>query len=127
MRILTISRFRLLRLARQLQLCRLFLAALALRFQWSCPGQTWQSVPPFVHSVDFRLQVSVVVIIASTSVSKGFAWWELDGVEMSEARGRPCTLSAEGITSDANVSCDGFSISRVVAVCTVKPVFSFLS
>lgn len=60
-------------------------------------------------------------------MSKGFALWELDGVDMSEARGRPCVLSAEGITSDANVSCDGFSISRVVAVCTFKPVFSFPS
>jgi len=78
-----------------------------------------------VHSVDFRLPVSVVVvIIASMSVSKGFAWCELDGVERSDGRGSTFVFSAEGvITSEPNVSCEGFGTSRVV-VSTVKPDFS---
>jgi len=106
--ILTMIRFCLLRLARQLQLCRLLLAALAFRRQWSRPGHTWQSGPPFVHSVDFRLHVSVVMI-ASMSVSKGFAWCELAGVETFEVRGTILVFSAEGVmTSEVSVSCEGF-------------------
>jgi hypothetical protein len=78
-----------------------------------------------VHSVDFRLHVSVVVIIASMSVSKGLACRELAGVEMSDVLGTTWLFSAVGVAgSDANVSWEGFWTRRVDVVSTVKPTFS---
>lgn len=127
---LTMMRLRLLNDWRQLQLCRFILATLAFLRQCSWPGQTWQSVPPFVHSVDLRLHVSVVMM-ASMSVSKGLLLWQLAGVagvERSEVRGCTCVFSAVGgMMSEASVSWDGFWMRRVVVVSTVRPTFSGLS
>src|SRR5690606_14014807 len=86
---LTMTRFRLLILARQLQVWRFFLAALALRFQWSWPGHTWQSLPILVHFVLDRSGV----IMASMSASKGLAR-AVTAVETSDGRATPSSFSS---------------------------------
>lgn len=81
-----------------------------------------------MHSVDLRTQCSLVVMMASISVSKGFAW-ELAGVETSEVLEKPAPLfSADGVSpSEANGSLDGFLINTGDVVSMLRPGLSVFS
>lgn len=94
MRILTIRRFLLLRWARHVHE-RFIFASLAFCLQWSCPGHTGQSPPfvvVFVHFSPHRWLDGVMM--ASMSVSKGFAGWAVEGTETSDVRGQSLVFSA---------------------------------
>ena len=117
MRIRTRMRLRLLMPAKQVHVCRLFLAALAFRFQWSWPGQTWQSLPPLVHSADLLLELFVMTGIASMSVSKGLAR-VVAGVETSERRVNFSSSVGNGCES---VSWEDWCERRVEMGSMVKP------